>query len=250
MKIYYELNLYLEGKPQDLYFGVADNDEEAESIHRLRFSEYSKRGYINPSLFSDKKEADAYDLRSDTIHFIARLGVKIVGYIRLVRGEVLPTETAFKFEEPLALATIPRDRRVELGRFIIIPPDRERQIFLPRNLVMLFIFKTLVQYGMRHSVDGGYVFLKSSLEKKLTKIKFPIRKISVFKLIYPKEGVLFPYFHQKADQVAPFFFITEEVRRYIDRLLQNSFLFRSENNMRFVLKSNLYTKFLRAARII
>lgn len=244
------MKVYLNKEPKILSFGLADCSQEITDVFRIRFEEYSRRGYINTSFFPNRLEKDEYDENPNTVYFITKIDDRVIGCIRLIKDDILPTEKFFVFAEPELMRNIPKGRRAELSRFIIVPPDRDKKIFLPRNLIMLFMIKTLVKYGVENGLDGGYVFLKSSLSKKFAKIMLPIHRIEVFKLLYPETGFMYPYFHQEDDPVAPFFYVTSEVKNYITRITDRTLIFRKFDDQDFVLKNNLYTRFLKAVNVI
>ena len=129
-------------------FGEATTELEKQEAFKFRYKVYLERGYIDPVRYPNQSESDEYDTLGKSRHFIAILEDqnvrKMIGYIRLIISDPLPTEIDFEFEQPLELKSIPRDQRVELGRFIIIPPNKECGDFLPRGMTMLFLLNLLL----------------------------------------------------------------------------------------------------------
>ena len=251
MKQYSQLQIGSKKYPHFIYFGQPETKQEIESTFRLRFDSYSARGYIDSALFPDSLEKDNYDTEGKCQYFMASLdGKKTIGTVRLIKDSMLPTENDFSFDEPKEIRAIPRDKRGELGRLIIIPPDKERGFYLPRGLAMIFMLDMLVQYGINNGIAGGYVFVKTKLQKKLTKLKAPLHYIGHFKQTYPKEGVLFKYFSQPEDQVIPAYFITKEFKNFTRRIIHSTIMFEDLGKENYVLKTNLYTKFLQSLGII
>ena len=241
-----------DGKPRSrsIFFGQADSPAEIALISRLRYDVYAKRGYIDPARFPDKMESDEYDRTGKCFYFMATIEGKVIGCIRVIVDDPLPTELDFRFEEPRELAAIPRSKRSELGRFIIIPPDREKGDFLPRGLTMLFLLDAISAFGRDHGLLGGYSFIKKSLETKLRKIKAPIGEIRGYEQRYPQDGILYRYFSQPEDPVVPMYFITDDFLRFCGKMIGNSRMFETLSPTVTELRSNLYTAFLRAMKII
>ena len=170
--------------------------------------------------------------------------------IRLIVDQPLPTQKYFEFKEPSAMALIAANNRCEFGRFIIIPPDEVIGDYLPRGLVMLFLLDTVSVFGTKNNFFGGYSFIKKSLDAKFKKMKIPIGRIRFYKQNYPKEGVLYNYFTQAQDHVIPIYFLTKDFLAYSEKIIHNSRMFENKGEGVFILKLNLYTKFLRLLKII
>ncbi|MEW5907685.1 MAG: acyl-homoserine-lactone synthase [Patescibacteria group bacterium] len=247
MKTIYQLQVKIGDKDKIINFGIPDNPDEIEKMYRLRFNIYSYKKYIDPKLFPDGIEKDEYDFKNKCTYFIAKLDDKVLGTVRLIKDEYLPTEKeCFKFDEPEEMKKIPRNQRVELGRLVIIPPDKDRKIYLPRNLIMLFLINTLVTWGIENNIPAGYAFIKEKLKIKLNKLKAPIHLIKNYTQIYPKDGIIYGYFNQEDDKAIPIYFLTQEFKNFIDG---KSNMFKKEGS-KFILRENLYNKFLRLMKII
>ena len=154
MKLKRELQVVVGGKTKIIRFGEADTKEDLDKIFKLRYDSYSSKGYIDPTRFPNGLETDDYDTRKDCRYFLAELDGKAISTVRLIFDEILPTEKYFTFSEPQEIKKIPRKNRSELGRLIVIPPDREKGIFLPRNLVMLFMFDMVIDFGINNGILG------------------------------------------------------------------------------------------------
>ena len=251
MEVVTRLNVGKRFGSKTILFGYPTTQTEFDEMFRLRYDVYSRRGYIEPSRFPDKQEKDEFDKDNRTRYFIAQIeGGRIIGTVRLIIKDQLPTEEYFLFKEPAKISEVPRSKRGELGRFIIIPPDKAKGEYLPRNLVMLFITDLLADYGIAHDIAGGYVFIKSSLNEKFKKLRAPFHVVTPYKQHYPENGVLLPYFTQPDDPVMPAYFLTKECKKFANRLLRASLMFKIERTGDFMLKSNLYTSFLRMIHVI
>lgn len=252
MQLFRELHVTLDDGPHIISFGIPDTKEEREAMYRLRYNEYSRRGYIDPVLFPDGIESDAFDTSDSVHHFIAVYdGSQVIGTVRAIQSTPLPTEEYFSLTSvPKEIQAIPKEKRIELGRLIVIPPDRERGVFLPRNIVMLFMFYTLSNYGLELGYEGGLSFIKEALHKKLKKVRFPINPLDWTDVHYPKGGILEPYFSQKDDPVIPVSFETKEVLNFCRRMVDNQFIFKKTTETQYELQSNVYTKFLKSIKVL
>ncbi|MEI6746994.1 MAG: hypothetical protein WCL34_13605, partial [Methylococcaceae bacterium] len=146
MNIYRELKIKSGHRERVVSFGEASTPEELEEMFRLRFSVYSSLGYINEEKYPDGLEKDSLDVPEKSKYFIAKIDGCVIGCIRLITIHPLPTQICFEFKEPAVLESVRPDERYELGRFIIIPPGKDKEDYLPRGLVMLFLFDTACSY--------------------------------------------------------------------------------------------------------
>jgi N-acyl-L-homoserine lactone synthetase len=243
------LSVVVNGNTEKVLFGIPDTEDEKDKMFRLRYSEYSRREYIDSEKFSNQSEQDEYDIDGTSVYFIAMWRDVVVGTIRLIQKDHLPTESAFEFTEPQLLSKVPRSQRAEFGRFIIVPLDRSRGIYLPRGLVMMVMFDVLLQYCIEHNLKGGYSFIKTSLYKKMSRLKFPIHIISPYTQVYPEDGVLYKYFSQKNDPVLPIAFLTDDFAVYFGKKLSNKFLFK-KNGRDIIMRDTIYTHIMKLLRII
>ncbi|GEM_PF-844826 len=250
VKILRKLKISSTGVQKTIYFGIADTKEEFNDVYRLRYQVYVKHGYIDASKYENNLEIDSNDTLGLCKYFIAIIDNKMIGCIRLIVSDPLPTETYFDYCEPSEIKSVPRNERCELGRFIIIPPNREKGEYLPRGLVMLFLIDILSAYGLQNKLFGGYSFIKKSLEIKMDKMKMPIRRIADFKEKYPTNGDLYRYFSQPDDVVVPVYFLTKEFYEFSQRHIHNSLMFKNEGENCLILRENLYTKFLHSLKIL
>lgn len=250
MDVYRTLKVYTGGICRTITFGEATTETEFRDIYHLRYIVYSKKEYIDKDKYKDNLEKDIYDENGSCHYFIAKTDNKLIGVIRIITSDPLPTEKSFSFVEPKEILNIPRSRRAELGRFIIVPPDKENGIYFPRGLVMLFLLDTLSSFGLKNKILGGYAFVKKSLERKMEKRGLPFGKISTYHQIYPRDGVLYSYFTQKDDPVVPIYFLTQKFLDYSENRIRNSFMFKNINGCDYVLRNNIYTTFLKYLRII
>lgn len=246
MKVFNKLEVGIDGDKKNIFFGIPDTKEELNAMYSLRYKVYSKKGYIDKVEFKEGMEVDEYDKENKCVYFIAKIDDKIIGTVRVISDDFLPTEKeCFLFEEPDQIGKIPRNKRIEFGRLIAIPYDESRSIYLPRHVVMLFLFKSVITYLIDNKVMGGYAFIKNKLKEKLEKIKVPFHRIKKYEQVYSEKGILYNYFNQPDDKVIPIYFIVDELDGYIKKALNNRFMFTSTNKREFVLKNNFYNKLLK-----
>jgi len=243
-----ELQVKVNGENKLIYFGVPDNENEILEMHKLRYEIYSKKDYIYEEKFKDGIEKDEYDLDKKSHYFIAKIEDRIIGSVRLIRDYYLPTEKDFKFEEPEEMKKIPREQRGETGRLVITPYSKE--IYLPRNIILLFLIDCLLEFSVESHIAGGYSFVKSSLLNKLNKLEMPIHIIKNYIQVYPKDGILYKYFNQEDDKVIPIYIFTDEVKKYLNGLINNRKMFEKISEKKFILRENLYNGFLKFLKII
>ncbi len=231
-------------------FGIADSEKEKKEVYRLRFNVYKERGYINTHRYPQGEETDTFDTADKSVLFIATIENHIIGCIRLITTTPLPTEYYFDFEEPKEMRAIAPNQRGELGRFVIIPPDRDNKDFLPRGLIMLFMLDTVAHYGLTHTIRGGYAFIKKSLEKKMEKLGVPFKKIHRYKEHYPPEGVLHNYFSQVDNPVVPVYFLTQECALFTEKKISHPLFFKHTSSTTVHLRTPRLLSFLQKIKIL
>lgn len=254
MIIYKKLIIKTGKENRNVIIGEADNDEERLEMFALRYKVYSEKGYIDEKLYSKKIEIDDYDYLKTTRHFIVLLddgnNKKIIGSLRVISTKPLPTESIFTFEAPKVMNSIPSENKFEIGRLIIIPPDKAKKDFLPRGLVLLILMNVLGEYGIKNNYIGGYSFIKKSLESKLKKVGYPIGYIDNYSYFYPQNGVLYKYFNQTLDPVIPIFFLTKKIFDFTEKIINNRIFFKIEPNGNLIYKNNFFTYVLRIIKIV
>ncbi len=233
------LKFYLQGKWEVVYFGIPNTEDEIMDLYKFRYNLYLKKNYIN--LSETGYDRDEYD-DGRSIYFVAKWNNNIVSCVRLIRDDILPTEKAFKFDEPLFMKDIPRDYRFELGRLISIPLDEKNKKFLPRHISMIIFFNIILDFCNSNKLTAGYAFVKKTLLKKLLKIKTPIFEIKNYNQVY-KDGVLYKYFNQKDDEVVPIAFLAKDFNNYLCNIFKNKLLFKIENDI-IILNNNFISRLL------
>jgi len=244
MKILYKLLLNFKGEKDNIFFGIPDTQREMENMFLLRENVYKKNNYIN--LDSDK---DEYDENNKSIYFIAQIKNEIIGTVRLIIDNPLPTiKDCFDFIEPIEIKEIPFNSRGELGRLISVP--YKENIYLPRHIVLLFLLNCVCNYSRENNILGGYSFITTKLYNKIKRINIPFRAIKKFKQKYPINGLMSPYFNKKGNPILPIYFKLEEVEKYLAKFFQNKMMFKKISFYEFELIDSVYSKFLRLLKII
>lgn len=248
-----ELQVNSANRKRVITFGIANTDKEKNDVFLLRYQVYSERGYIDKDAYPNKLEADKYDDNCDTKYFIAvlhdEIGEKVIGCIRLILANPLPTQEDFIFDEPTEIRSIPSNKRFEIGRLIVIPPCKEIGDYLPRGLVMIFLLNVVGNFALKNSLEGGYAFIKESLNRKLTRSGFPVRYITKYRQRYPQTGVLYKYFTQKEDPVIPIFFLTKSFYGFSQKYLSNKLLFDTKGDS-IIFRESFLTNVLKILKIV
>lgn len=248
MKVTYRLKVKINSEYKVIEFGEPSTGEEKHEMFELRHEIYSQRNYFNKSYSAKELDIDAYDRLDSTKYFIAKLEGKIIGSVRRISGAKLPTELYFEFEEPREMKSVGPNERAEVSRLVVKRPSEK--YYLPRNVVMLFMVKALVEQASKDRIKGGYMFLKLGVRQKLRRLKVPIHLIRGYSQTYPKTGIMAPYFFNPNDKVIPAYFKIQEISEFLKNTTDNRWIFKNEGNGNYLLKSNVYNIFLRALKII
>lgn len=240
MKVLKTIDLKFKGELKSIFFGIPEGDE-LKDMFKFRYANYLKKGYIESNNFGVEK--DEYD-DGRSFYFIAVIDSRIIGSVRLIKDEYLPTEKeCFDFSEPESMKKVSRDKRVEMGRLIVEKYSDDYQ--LPRHLVLLGLIFAVVSFCRQKNYTGGYAFIKNSLKIKLDNLKFPIHYIENFKQIY-NEGVLKKYFSNHQDIVWPVYYLIDEVSSYIDRIFGNKIFFKKHSEDHYRFRNNFLIKLFNA----
>ncbi len=225
--------------------GIPDSLKENEEMFRFRYSNYLRHGYIDSKTFKDHLDRDEYDLENKCVYFIAKVEKKIIGTVRLIIADPLPTEKdCFSFSEPRIMTAVDRSKRAELSRLIVEEylPDKH----FPRHFIMLALLLCVTDYSKRSGLVAGYGFIKDKLKNKLEKIKIPIHFIKEFKQIY-SSNILRGYFNDKLNPVWPIFYFADEVDEYLEIIMHGNFVF--DGNIYRYKKPGISTKIFLVVRI-
>lgn len=253
MKVYNRLRFNHNGTEKEIFFGEPDSNEEFEKMYSLRFSVYSGKKYFHHDVESqiNNTDKDHYDREGKCLYAIAVIdGDRIIGSVRLIRDKILPTELIFKFKTPTKIEAVDSISRGEIGRLVIQPYSKSS--FLPRNLALFFLLKTIFQIGSNVGVRGGYSFVKKTLLGKLRKLRVPIHLVHEYIQDYPRNGILYNYFNQLDNPVYPTYFLTDEIEHYLDAFFdpKSKIIKYVQKDDTFMLNDTLYTKFLRRMHIL
>jgi N-acyl-L-homoserine lactone synthetase len=215
------------GEIKEIEFGHPTNQAEMKEMFRFRYKTYLKHGYIEADYFKDGLDCDEYDKDGKAVYFIAKTEGRLIGSVRLIIDNILPTEKdCFDFQEPVAMKNIARNQRGEVSRLIVEKLGKDK--YFPRHLVMLGLISCLIDYAKSNNLDGGYGFIKDKLKKKLEKIKIPLVIINNFKQKYSQE-LLYGYFHNKKDPVWPIYYIVKDLNIYINKIFDIYFSHQGDN---------------------
>jgi len=237
--------LTIRNKPDiDVYFGIPENEKELEQMFRLRFNIYKEKKYIDPIKFKDELDIDEYDTKNKCEYFVAKIEDKIIGSARIIKDDRLPTELYFNFETPYKMKSINPCNIIEISRLVVMPYKINNSYYLPRHIIMLFLFKTIMDYSKEKNYEVGYSFIKSKLFYKLRKLNFPFYVIDRYEQKYPIDGVLYKYFNDSSDPVLPIYYFRDEVEKYFDKMLGHRLVFYKKSDKEFIFKNMFIYKIL------
>lgn len=248
MKRLSRLHLTFDNRLRTIEFGIPEGKKELDEMFALRQSVYSSKRYLHDRFLKNKFDTDAYDRKNQCIYFIAKLEGQIVGTVRFIVSDPLPTENFFKFTPPGFMANLRNDQKVELSRLVIV--KHAELGYLPRNIVLLYFIYTLVDYQREMGVVGGYAFLKKGIRTKLRRLRVPVHLVKKYEQRYPDDGMLQNYFNEKYDKVIPMYFRVTEISDYIKKIVNNRWMFKKHGEYEHELKNNMYNLFLRFFNVI
>jgi len=186
-----------------LKVGHPETEEEFEAMFRLRSKEYKRRKYITVD-----SDFDEYDLGGKCVYFIAKLQEEIVGTVRLIMADPLPTELYFDFEEPLEMRMIPKGKRTELSRLIAVAGE-------VNYLVLWNLIKAILEFSEKNDFQGGYSFIKRGLERIIQSMGIPLHVIDSSALRY-SDSLLHGYFYH-GSPVKCIYYLRDEIIEAINK---------------------------------
>jgi len=204
-------HLKIKTKQGTLFMGQPDKQEEYDQMFKLRKQVYVlEKGYIPDN--GQEKDIDQHDKDNECTYYIAVLKDKVVGTIRVINTEMLPTEKDyFSFERPEEVKKM--KNIVEIGR-IISRPYKITGIRLPRNIIILGLLYVFMKDALIKDIEGGYGSMKTSAFQKLKKNMIPMHRIKNYSLKYNSQKTDDPLqnFFSEEDPVVPLYFKTHEVK--------------------------------------
>ena len=195
----------IEVPSSSLKVGHPDTEEERKAMFQLRAEVYRKEGYITA-----QHDIDEYDLNNKCVYFIANIDDKLVGTVRIIIDDRLPTELYFDFKEPEEIAIIPRNKRCEIGRLIVIAKGMN-------HLVSLILVKAMFLFGKDNGLLGGYASMFRGFFQILCSIGMPLHQINP---ATPKFNgkLLHSYFYESVQEVVPLYFIRDDAIEFMERM--------------------------------
>ena len=229
------------GFANQLEFGMPQNSTEVGEMFDFRYRVYREKGYIDPKQVEN--DIDEYDRNGCCQYFVAKRDDSIIGTMRLIQDAALPIFNYFRFDERDDFQRVPRGKRCEIGRLIVSHCGQDTGGLLPRGLVTLFLIKCAADYAKKQDIKLHLAFIKSKLQRKMKKRKMPVNHIQKYEQYCPAGDLLYDYFNNPQDPVAPVYFLTGEFERYLKKILNNVF-FDIRNGVEFHMKNNLFTRAL------
>jgi len=221
-------------------FGIPTEEKELEKMFKLRYEVYvEEKKYIplNEADTINKIEKDLHDLKNECIYFVAQINNCIIGTARIIKSTPLPAEKDyFTFSKPKVIENLEPIQRAEIGRIISRPQKVSKK--LPRNIVMLGLFYSMVDYGIRNNLLGGYGAIKKRAYYKFKKLGIPLHEISNSQVIYDKKSKdPLKNFFSEDDPVIMTYFLTKKVKEYFDKIFKSKILFEKRDE-EFVFKGD------------
>ncbi|HXE72056.1 MAG TPA: GNAT family N-acyltransferase [Candidatus Nitrosotenuis sp.] len=202
-----KLNLLIDGKQYfnlSICFGVPNTNTELDEMYRLRYRKYREKNYI-PELETEA-DIDQHDMSRKCRYVVAKIDGQIVGSVRLIVDDPLPTESyCFRFEEPPSMVNLARDRRAEVSRLVSGSKTK-----IPEHLIVVGMISCLHDLAVQEGILGGYLYVKRSLFRILEFIGIPIHVIENAKMIYD-DDYMRGYFYDLHDPAIPAYYFRDEV---------------------------------------
>ncbi|GIW66736.1 MAG: hypothetical protein KatS3mg095_0634 [Candidatus Parcubacteria bacterium] len=230
------LRLMLTKENVKIAYGVPDEQSEIDEMFDLRTEVYIKeKKYIQ----NIDKDIDSHDKNNSCIYFIAKPeNYPIVGCARIIQEKILPIEKDyFDFQPPKEFQNIKNGRLVEIGR-IISRPQRIFKKTIPRHIIILGIFYSMIKYTKTTNIIGGYGAIKKYAYEKFKKLGIPIYEIKKFKLKFNPQKTEDPLknFFREDEPVIPVYFLKEDIEKYFDYLFNKTKIFIPTNNNTYTYK--------------
>lgn len=188
---------------QEIKFGVPVTDVELNQMYRLRHDRYVEKGYIMPQ--QTGLDIDHHDRNNDCEYIAAMIDGQIIGTVRLIVADPLPTESYFLFQEPEILSGISRERRGEVSRLVVAKGSKGAQ-----HMTALGLICTLYMEASRAGIEGGYLYVKPHLARVLQSLGIPLHSVGPYAMQCDPADYMSGYFLEH-EQTLPFAYLAEEV---------------------------------------
>lgn len=235
MKNSFEIEVHRGGVSEVICFGMPTTDEELREMYKGRYTAYLRKGHLVEN--KEKLDIDLHDKKGSCKYFIAKMDDRIIGSLRIIKEDPLPTEKDYyQFPEPEKIKKIQRDKRIEIGRLV----SNNEKGFLPRHIVLLGLFYAALKFAKEEGFGGGYGTLKDYVKAKLDKISFPIHEINGFVKVYDFENSKDPlvgFFDEAKGATYPVYFIQKEASNYLENMFK--FALKKKSDHRYLFKGNL-----------
>lgn len=248
MKVLKQLTLPIGSDNVTVDFGVLNTRTEVQSSYTLRYKIYSKYNYLLHPESHNGYECDEYDELENCIYFAGVVGERQIAGVRLINSHKLPIHSAFQFATPKGHDGVDILIQSEIGRLVV---DRySDSAHTPRNILLLMLAAVMAEHCTKVGIQYSYAFLKERLIKKLTRLGLPFTKIEPYRLTYPRGGPMEPYFYDKTDLASPAYLELAAVQSFLTSTIESEMLFQRLGDNHLLLKTNLYSRFLRTIGVI
>jgi hypothetical protein len=206
---------------REIECGVATTRHERAAIQAQRFRVYQRHGYYRPGLEADR---DAYDKAAT--YFLAVLGDEVggawlLGSARVIRGESragfrFPSQHAFEFDLPAAIAATAVVQRIEVTRVVA---EAVQGIVIGGLLTPLGLIQAIAAHTRGLDIEAGLAVIKLRFLRALQGLGMRPHEIQPARLIYPSDGPVSGYYHDHPDPVVPVCWITNEISPSVERAI-------------------------------
>jgi hypothetical protein len=182
----------------------------------------SHRSDIPISWCSGGLEIDQSDHAGTCHYFIAQYAAQLVGTVRLIHEQLLPMESYWQYD-PGELGEVQPDEPVEVSRLIA---DHSGGVIIPPGLIPLGLIHCATHFSLDQGIRAAYATLQERMVRHMQGWGLPVRRFKATRYVAGKEDPLKNYYANPAEAVCPTYFISREVSRYFEQLLEQGLVFK------------------------
>lgn len=210
--------LTLQAKTHQVSFGVPTTNDEFQAMYALRYKVYHEElgyGQVGPN----ETDKDQFDRQGEALYLIATIEGVIVGCLRIVTTQVLPTERFYEFHKPF-----PKTQKGDWGRLISRPHWFGFED-LPRGVISTGLLLASLALSEEKGIIHGYGTMKKRAYKKIHSRGFPVKVLTPKRLIGMKgiNGDPLQNFFSPTDPVVPLTFNLIDSKKFMVVLKENYF---------------------------
>jgi N-acyl-L-homoserine lactone synthetase len=209
---------------QTIQFGRPETQEEVRKMYQLRYKIYvAHKRYIPMSWCSDGLEIDQSDHAGACHYFIAQCAAQMVGTVRLIHEQPLPMEAYWQYDKPDDLREMRLDEPVEVSRLIA---DHSSGVSIPPSLIPLGLIHCATHFILAQGIRVAYATLQERMVRHMEGWGLPVRRLEAVRYVAGRDDPLKDYYANPAEPVCPTCFLSGEVSRFFDQLLEQGLVFK------------------------